>query len=337
MNSKQILILILSILLFNSLFINTGRSHISILRQNNNIMQASQQEFPDKVYTFQSPSDYIEFNPLYLKKGFVYYIYIELVTPGNVTNMKVRVWDPNGNLYEIFDSEMFFEPEYGRWFDIPFGTVLEGNYIIRFDSNSSINFNMLISISEGHKALYDKMDQNDINNIIFSQVTKFHDCMLISHNIEMKTDTSYVLYIGRISSISENIGNEHNLSYTIEDPDNLDFIIYDNIQMKSIDDIHKFNFGTAQAGVYKIKIYIECEVTWSNIAYTVSEGPKISDIIPGNESLPIDDSNDPTNSTELVAIWTFATLGIVIGSVGIAALIVITQKRKSTANLKNLE
>ena len=114
----------------------------------------------DKVYTFLFPTD--TFSEVYsLERHYFYYIYIELVTPHNVSTMRIRIWDPDDKQYNIFESEMFFEPEYGRYFEIPFGTVKTGDYEIEFYSLSDYNYNLHILIEKGPKCLFDKIDTQE--------------------------------------------------------------------------------------------------------------------------------------------------------------------------------
>ncbi len=175
---------------------------------------------PDKVYTF-TPQDNIEtFDSIYLEKKFTYYIYIELVTPHNISNMKITVWDPEDRKFTLFESEMFYSPEYGRYFEIPFGTSEEGSHKFEFLASVDQNFNMLIRIDQGHKCLHDKMGAQEADNLILYKVNTFDDGMYIEHDVRFETDKSYKFYIGRVSAISIDDDNEVNVDYIITDPAN---------------------------------------------------------------------------------------------------------------------
>jgi len=110
------------------------------------------------VFTFLAPNDMLIINNLSLEECYLYYIFIELITPYNVSTMRIRIWDSVNCKYEIFESEMFFEPDYGRYFEIPFGTALTGNYRIEFYIETVSNVNILINIEIGPKCLHDKLD-----------------------------------------------------------------------------------------------------------------------------------------------------------------------------------
>jgi len=158
---KVIVFVLISSLVFVSFimclnFVNTSHSDLShdteddinINSESGDSLKFSDLELPDKVYTFLAGGDTKNFD-LYLEKHYIYFIYIELVTPHNITNMKIRLWDPDGEVFKIFESEMFYNPEYGRFFEIPFGTVMSGDYLFEFDANAPTNFNLHILIEQG--------------------------------------------------------------------------------------------------------------------------------------------------------------------------------------------
>ena len=48
----------------------------------------------------------------YLEKEYMYFIYIELVTPHNVSVMKITITDPDDKQYNIFESESVTNPSH---------------------------------------------------------------------------------------------------------------------------------------------------------------------------------------------------------------------------------
>ena len=71
-------------------------------------LRISQTQLPDKVYTFFAPNDKLTFENLPLQGCYIYYIWIELVTPHDVSTMRIRIWDPENSQYNIFESAMFW-------------------------------------------------------------------------------------------------------------------------------------------------------------------------------------------------------------------------------------
>jgi len=300
-------------------------------------------ELPDKVYTFLAPNDNWTFERLYLEKEYMYYIYIELVTPHNVSVMRITIWDPDGKQFNIFESNMFYNPKYGRYFEIPFGTEMAGQYRIEFYSESDVNFNLYIFMEQGPICLYDKIDSKNQDNIIFHEVTTFDNNKYKEHDIDLKTDVSYKLVIGRVSAISIKESNVVRLDYTIEDPDGIEFIIYTNGLLADISGINSSRFGTATGGDYEIKLRIYCSVAYVNIAYAVIEDYQISSIIEVNETeSQKSDKNDvvdlieelSNNAASLPIEWTVATI-IFVGTISGAMYITLTNQRKK--NLARLD
>ncbi|MFX0071303.1 MAG: hypothetical protein ACFFAO_09455, partial [Candidatus Hermodarchaeota archaeon] len=97
----------------------------------NTVKSSDEILLPNKVYTFLAPNYEVTFD-LYLEGEYMYYIYIELVTPHNCSLMRITLWDSESRKFDIFENEMFYEPEYGRYFEIPFGTTDSGDYNVSF-------------------------------------------------------------------------------------------------------------------------------------------------------------------------------------------------------------
>ena len=73
----------------------------------------------DNVYTLLAPSDNINFTNLVMIQNSMYYIYVEIVTPHNITNLRVRIWDPDGKQYNVFESPLLYDPSYANLIKIP--------------------------------------------------------------------------------------------------------------------------------------------------------------------------------------------------------------------------
>ena len=284
---------------------------------------------PDKVYVFLAPSDMLIFEDIPLQKYYKYYIWAEIVTPHNCS-LTITLWDPDGMQFDIFENDLFYDPDYGRYFEIPFGTALEGNYTIEFSVITSENLNLYIRIERGPKCLYDIIPWEEIGDMELYKVTRFSNGMSISHNVTFKTDYMYKFYIGRVSAISCIKNNEHRLDYLIYDPDSVEYGIYFNESLSPINEVEKFMFGTAIEGLYTITITIYSEVDYSNIAYAIIEHHKISHVVDPNQT----GENPPTNASVQTNWFSFPkewTAGfLIVGGftiVGVIVLLVRSRER----------
>ena len=305
-------------------------------------VKSSDLELPDKVYTFLAPNDNLTFKGLYLEKEYMYYIYIELVTPHNCSVMRITIWDPDDKQFNIFESEMFYNPKYGRYFEIPFGTEMAGQYRIEFYSESLVNFNLYIRMEQGPICLYDKIDSQEHDNIVLHEVTTFDNNKFKEHDIDLKTDVSYKFYIGRVSAISITESNVVRLDYNIEDPNGVDFIIYSNDFLADVNGVNISSFGTSIAGEYEIKLRIYCSVVYVNVAYAMVEDYQISDVIKVNETKS--ESSEDSDAIDLLeelkndAIslpieWAIATIIFVSSLSGVMFMILTNQRKKNLARL----
>jgi len=295
---------------------------------------SSEELLVDKVFTFLAPSDIQQFDDLYLHEELNYYILVEIVTPHNC-EINITVIDPDSDIYQIFKTEVNIS-QGDQWFEIPFGTALSGNYTFIFSVITELNLNLYIKISfdREDKCLYDIMSPEFIANLELYQVNKFYDGTEVEHNVMLKTDVSYRLYLERVSAIGgEPISQEVGVYYDLTDPEGIEFTIYANQTMKSVGEVLHFNFGTAVGGVYTVKIKIYCKVDVVNVAYAIAEDYSISTGINGTEPDP-----EPTNGTiqgyfYVPIEWTLGfvlSAGLVVG-----ALIVIgsVRRKKSSVSL----
>jgi len=294
------------------------------------IPQTSSPPLIDKVYTFLAPDDFLSFSDLYFEKNYNYYILVEMVTPHNCT-LNVSLWDSDNFRYDLFSNSMTYEPQAWQSFEFPFGTVKAGNYSLLLSTESTLNFNLHIKIKQHVKCLYDIMSTQDINNLVHYRVTRFTDGMQIEHSLTLKTDMSYKLFIGRVSSISMLNSNEVQLDYEISDPFDISFQIYVNETMLAIGEVNKFDFGTSTEGIYTINITIYCAVEYVNIAYSIVEDYQISDVIDGNETDPANQTT-PSGFFSLPLGWTTGL--IVFGGIMIGTLIVLVNGRHKKRGTK---
>jgi hypothetical protein len=244
----------------------------------------------DKVYTFLAPEDVLFFEDMALKEDFMYYIYVEVVTPHNC-ELNITLWDPQGRRYDLFSSNLLYAIQGSESADIPFGTAVEGNYTFSFSMELDFNLNLYIRIEEGDVCLRDKIPTGDWSKLMFYRVTKFDDGAYIEHNIQLKTDTSYRFYFGRVSPIAAFENSIVHICNNITDPYDGEFNIYTNHTLAPIEEIQDYRFGTSIEGVYVIELQVWSEVEYVNLAYAIIEDYVISDLNDNNQT------GTPDNST----------------------------------------
>jgi hypothetical protein len=296
--------------------------------------EPSAPDLPDKVFVFKSPSDTLIFIDLNFEKYYTYYIYVEIVTPHNCS-LTVTLWDPENKQYNIFENDIFLEPEEGSYYEIPFGTALAGNYTVQFSSISSDNVNIYIKIERGSRCLLDKIAMEEYDGLVFYEITRFTDGMSINHTIELKSDYMYKFYMERVSAISFFEDNVIRMNYSIHDPDDLEYSIYFNELLVPINEIDIYKFGTAIEGEYTISITIKSGVEYTNIGYSITELYKISHGVDPNQSTtPNNSSGNPTFIISLPKEWT-AGIAVFFGVIIIGLVVVI--RKKQSSNIGNFK
>ena len=302
-----------------------------------------QLELTDKVYTFLAPSAMLHLEDIYLEKEFTYFIYIKLVTPHNITSMEIEIRDPGENHnFTIFEREMFYNPEDGRSFEIPFGTAKSGAYNIYFFSESDDNYNLYIRMEQGPKCLYDKIEDASQRDKVYYEVKTFENGEGDSEDILLETDVMYDFYIGRVSSIAITESNAVHLDYVIEAPDDpyhpdgVNFTIYSDELLADIHGVTHFSFGTAIEGKYEIRLKIYCDVEQVNIAYAVFKDYPISEVIDANNTAsPQEEDSSSDNLLEelqnnLVMMpleWIVVSLCFVGGLMGVSYLMILRSRK----------
>ena len=298
----------------------------------------------DKVYTFMAPNDRISFTN-YFEEHYMYNIHIELVTEHNCT-MSITLFDHDDKQFNIFDAPMFYNPEFGRHFDIPFGTVKAGLYNISFETSSSLNFNMHILIEKGLKCLHDKMNPKHIEELVLYDVQRFYNGKHVSYQFRLETDEMYKFYIGRVSPITIKNYPEVRVDYTITDPDEIVFVYYSDDPIAGIHGVSSFDFGTASEGIYTIDItaYItDPGVEWVNIAYAAADDYIIGDVVDVNSTksdVKESNSEDPDmfdelidNSLILPIEWTIGTLLFIGGLAGVIVVMLVQHRKDNVVSL----
>lgn len=297
-------------------------------------LQTSAITIVDKVYTFLAPLDTLSFESMALKEDFMYYIYLEVVTPHSC-ELNVTLWDPQNKQYDIFSSNLTYFTEGYERVEIPFGTASGGNYTFLFSMELQFNLNLYIRIEEGDLCLRDMIPTSNWNKMIFYRVTKFSDGDYIEHNIQLKSDVSYKFYFGRVSPIASEENNVF-IFNNITNPNGIEFNIYINSSLAPIHEIQNYNFGTSEEGVYSLQLQINADVQYVNLAYTIIEDYIISEIDDNNQT------GTPSNTTGYergifsvpIEVTTFLTI-FIISIITLLGVFIYhrNQKRSSAINL----
>lgn len=327
--------LTIGIFTFNSR-LKGDADHIANLNPSSTPKTSSEEVLVDKVFTFLAPDDNKQFDNLYLLEDLNYYVLLEIVTPHNC-EINVSIIDPEFDRYDIFRTEVNVS-QGDQWFEVPFGTAITGNYTFILSVIATLNLNVYIKIhyDREDKCLYDIIAPGYINNMELYQVNKFSDGTIVEHNVMLKTDVSYKFYLGRVSAIGGGpIDGEVGVDYELSDPQDIEFIIYQNETVEVVGSVLHFNFGTAIGGIYTVKIIIYCRVDVVNVAYAIAEDHSISTVNNGTTPDP-----GPNNSTTrgvfyMPMEWTIG-FGICAGGIlGLLVVIGSVRRRRNSVSLRN--
>ena len=322
------LFLVIFITYFLFFFGSSSNRYRSYPQDDRNAPTLSTSGLPNKVYLFQAPQDTLMLGDIVLEQYYIYYLYVELVTPYNCS-LKITLWDPQGKQFDIFESLLYVEPEGANYYEIPFGTALAGNYDIIFHTIMPENVNLYIRMEKGPKCMYDKIPMEEVKDMRFYDVTRFSNEASINHTILFNTDYMYKFYVGRLSPISMMENNEVRLDFIIRDPDGIIYNIFLNTTLAEIDDIDRFKFGTAIEGLYSFTIKLYSNVEYVNIGYSIVALYQISSETGANHT-------EPTNSSALLnryftmpTEWTIGILGFAGAISAIIGVVIHKQKKKN--------
>ena len=298
--------------------------------ENNIVPKSSSDPLIDKVYTFNSTYDKKEFS-LNLERKFDYYIYVEVVTPNNTCNLAITIWDPDDNIFRIFQRDMISNYFQGDYDEVPFGTALAGVHRIKFNMTCNKNLNLYIRIEKVVECLYDKVDGFYLDNLIYYDVKRFSDESMTSFSVSLETDRMYQFYIGRVSAIAD-LGSIEKVDLNITDSNNVLFLIYEGILLPDVSDIIRTFFGTAISGSYTINLEFYSTEPHINVAYLLSDDYQISDVIDDTDPNPVE-NGELQDSLFLPEELILGTLIFVGGITGALTLFFIQRRKKNAVNL----
>ncbi|MBD3213814.1 MAG: hypothetical protein GF311_14490 [Candidatus Lokiarchaeota archaeon] len=281
----------------------------------------------DKVYTFHSGQLVISLSNLSFDAKYVYNIRLAQVTENEGCEMRVDLFDPNGDEYNIFRSEE--QMSYEEYYEIPFGAALSGDYIINFTKLAGPNVNIHITISKGDLC-YREFVSGDTNLVY--EVKKL-EYISYGKNYKpyymLREQWRYNIYLCRVSPISVNYSNEITLDHNIIDPSDEDvsFPIYHNKSLGNVWEPLEYSFGTALAGEYLFNLTFYMDPAFINVMILITDGGELA----------TGDGGEPTNQTApdpgLFASIPFEAqvgIGIGIGALTILGLVILFYTKRQS-------
>ena len=280
----------------------------------------------DKIYTFEAGGSTLNFSEIGLQEHYVYNTRIQLVTP-HWCNAMVRIYDPDGEVFIIFNGTLSQEPSTKSWAEIPFGVAIMGNHTFSFEIRSIFNVNVYLRIEKGDLCLRDKVMEWEPYNFLLYAVTRFNrDQKSIIHEFTLLSDNEYKFYLARVSA-EGNLNTVDIMELTVSDPDDLPFVVYEGVSLAGIADINDFTFGTSRTGTYTLNIEIKLDVKHENInvAYLIVNNGAISSGCNGSTTNSTTGPDTTYFVPEEVFLFTGGTIGGVLLIIG---MIVTVKNRK---------
>jgi hypothetical protein len=280
----------------------------------------------DKVFTFKAGGSILNFSKIELQGHYVYNTRIQLVTP-HWCNATVRIYDPDGELFVVFNGTLFQEPSTKSWAEIPFGVAITGNHTFSFEIRSNFNVNVYLRIEKGDLCLRDKVLEWEPYKFLLYEVTRFNgDQQSIIHEFTLLSDYKYKFYLARVSA-EGNLNTVDFMELTVSDPSDLPFMVYEGVSLAGIADIDEFSFGTSKTGTYTLDIEIMLDAKHENInvAYLIVNKGLISS---GNNGSATNSTIGPETTYYVPEEVFLFTGGFVGGVLLIVAMIVTVKNRK---------
>jgi hypothetical protein len=317
--------------------------------------QSSLINLHDKVHTFLASNSTLSLT-VEFEKNYWHYVLVEIVTEHDC-KVNITIIDPDNKEYDSFDGQLSFNPEVSRYVSIPHCAASNGHYTILTSVKNEYTLNMHVKIEKSTKVFSDSVfDSFGDDDPLPPRVSKWKDGMEIVHDMRLKTDTMYKVYFSRVSSISNPEKTKCTMNCTIEDPNNLDAsIVLNNIDVK-MDAITQKYFGTAAAGLYRLRLRIKCDADYVNIAYAVVEDYQISDAVNSSDSPSDPSGNAPTeshNETNMDDVGNLSattnrnisyyipqelmigTVSVIGGLAGTMAILMVVYRKKNKVNLNS--
>ncbi|MBN1214483.1 MAG: hypothetical protein JXA99_03470 [Candidatus Lokiarchaeota archaeon] len=250
----------------------------------------------DKVHTFHENQRQIEIH-VYFLKGFNYWVSSAVVTDGHSCHMNITLIDPIGRVYYIYKSEE--QMTFNKYYPVPFGVVVEGNYTLLFTEIEGPNLNIHIRVEQDFSLdgdLYVIEKEESVN-----------------YTMDLESDAMYHIELTRISPIAYSQDLTFTFDLNVTDPSDIVFTIYNQEPIISIYKPITFPFGTAQEGMYYMTFYTTQAQRYINLAIQILINKTFTGEI---------DSDSPNNETHNPAsLFPYIPPSFFYSSVGIMGII----------------
>ncbi len=247
----------------------------------------------DKVFTFHAPSEDLV-RAVQFKENKTYYIRMEVVTP-HACNLSIQINDTTQDpVYDIFYAALSGESAYGYVKEVPFVAARNGTHVVIFHVECLLNMNIYISI-------YRAEDLIDLSNTMAFDVLKINRTTTLHHfNLTVRTDTMYRFHFSRVSTFQENLTLGIYLTFWARAPDvnDTEFLLLFNESMPQIGETISTFLGTAINGTYEFWFELETNLVPFNFLYKVVEEREISEDIPSNSTIPINNQSASNGNNE---------------------------------------
>lgn len=219
----------------------------------------------DSVHTINAPYDVVEFDSLQLFEQIEYNLSISLVSPHSC-DFNITIIDPDLSLYEIKNQTIEKGLPENEYKSFSFGTAISGNYTVIFSFITENNLNVYLYFSAIKGCFETKIEEYDINDLIFYRITKFMESSpYIEHNIWLNTNANYHFFIALVTPLSYE-GILIPINYSIEDPMGIEFKIYNPLNLSFNNQLESFIFQTAHSGIHIIKLRANLNISL-NLGY----------------------------------------------------------------------
>jgi len=249
------------------------------------------------VHTFHENQRQIEIH-VYFLKGFNYWISSAVVTDGHSCHMNITLVDPIGRVYYIYKSEELMT--FNKYYPVPFGVVVEGNYTLLFTQTEGPNLNIHIKIEQDFS--------------VDGDLFVIKEGEPVNYTMDLETDTMYYIEFTRISPIAFSLDKTFDFTLNITDPTDIIFNIYNDLSINNIYIPKDFPFGIAQEGRYYMTFSTTQAQLYINLAIQILVNKTFTENI---------DSDNPNNETHNPAFsFPYIPPSFFYSSVGIIGIIV---------------
>ncbi|MBD3195374.1 MAG: hypothetical protein GF317_09980 [Candidatus Lokiarchaeota archaeon] len=307
----------------------------------------------DKLHCFHDGNLSLTLNNIEFEYSYNYLITLTLETDHHGCKMNIKLIDPEGDFYYIFNS-----PEVMRYDaeqTTKYGAVLTGFHSLIFQKTMGPNVNIRIKIEQVERCLeytthtdgsyMVKFDQRIYYDVI--KVSKLVSARSYSWIRFLQTDHTYRFYIGRVSPVAINLDSETRIYYNITSPSGVLYQIWElwpdgewqNFTMPDAHNHLTFPFGTVGTGDYILDFAFEQEPPHVNIGIIIADLGSASDQIDSqiNDTTTPSDNNSSNNDagpiiSYLIPPEAYLGMGIFASMLIVAVMILIVKNKYKSDN-----